>query len=61
MSQDEKTDPHPPLTVAVLRKLLEPYRDDVIIQTEGCDCWGVAGGVKDLGNGNILITRNEVQ
>jgi hypothetical protein len=47
------------LTVGELRKLLANYPDETLVESEGCDCDGAAGGVRLKSEGCILITRKE--
>jgi hypothetical protein len=54
--KERKENPTPPLTVGRLKELLESFQDEVVIQTEGCDCVDRAGGIA-LDDGTLIITR----
>ena len=44
------------ITVGQLKALLSEYPDDMLVQTEGCDCNGPCNGV-DSYAGELLLTR----
>ncbi len=45
------------ITVGQLKAMLAEYPDDMLVQTEGCDCYGPCDGVDLLGGGELLLTR----
>lgn len=56
VQQEPTLEPDPQITVGQLRELLAEYPDDMLVQTEGCDCIGPCSGMYETG-GQLLLTR----
>lgn len=54
-----KTTADEQITVGQLKSLLAEYLDDMLVQTEGCDCYGPCSGADLICSGTeLLITRS---
>ena len=54
--KDAETRLYGQVTVAELRAVLALYPDDMLVNTEGCDCSGACDGVLEHA-GELLLTR----